>query len=80
MEDRRLTPKAVLPGELNDADERDAVLREVADIEDKLFAPTEPPPGSWAATARLMASSGVDDGFDWDVWKDEMKERDHFGD
>ena len=39
-------------------------------------APIEPPPGSWAATARMMAS-GDDSGFDWDLWKDEMKMRDH---
>lgn len=35
----------------------------------------EPPPGSWAAVARMMAE-GDDSGFDWDAWKDEMKERD----
>jgi hypothetical protein len=35
----------------------------------------EPPPGSWAAVARIMAQ-GDDSGFDWDAWKDEMKERD----
>lgn len=34
-----------------------------------------PPPGSWAAVARMMAA-GDDSGFDWDAWKDEMKERD----
>ena len=33
-----------------------------------------PPPGSWAATARMMAQ-GDDSGFDWDAWKDEMKDR-----
>jgi hypothetical protein len=37
--------------------------------------PKGPPPGSWAATARMMAQ-GDDSGFDWDRWKDEMKERD----
>lgn len=37
--------------------------------------PTEPPPGSWAAVARMMAQDD-DSGFDWDAWKDEMKERD----
>jgi len=37
--------------------------------------PNEPPLGSWAATARMMASCGDGDGFDWDQWKDEMKER-----
>ena len=36
--------------------------------------PSKPPPGSWAATARMMAQ-GDDSGFDWDRWKDEMKER-----
>jgi hypothetical protein len=35
----------------------------------------EPPAGSWAAVARMMAQ-GDDSGFDWDQWKDEMKERD----
>ena len=37
--------------------------------------PNEPALGSWAATARMMASCGNDDGFDWDQWKDEMKDR-----
>lgn len=32
-----------------------------------------PPPGSWAATARMMAA-GDDSGYDWDAWKDQMKE------
>jgi hypothetical protein len=35
----------------------------------------EPPMGTWAATARLMAAND-DSGFDWDAWKDQMKERD----
>ena len=34
-----------------------------------------PQPGTWAYTARAMASMD-DSGFDWDAWKDEMKERD----
>ena len=34
---------------------------------------TLPPPGSWADVARLMAMDD-DSGFDWDAWKDEMKE------
>lgn len=34
----------------------------------------EPPPGTWAATARMMAGLGLDPDFDWDAWKDEMKE------
>ena len=34
----------------------------------------EPQTGTWAATARIMAQ-GDDSGFDWDAWKDEMKER-----
>jgi hypothetical protein len=38
--------------------------------------PNAPAPGTYAFTARLMASCGPDDGFDWDAWKDEMKERD----
>lgn len=32
-----------------------------------------PPPGSWADVARIMAE-GDDSGFDWDAWKDQMKE------
>jgi len=35
----------------------------------------EPPVGSWASVARMMAAND-DSGFDWDAWKDEMKERD----
>lgn len=35
-----------------------------------------PPPGSWAETARMMAQAFPDDDFDWDRWKDEMKEGD----
>jgi len=32
----------------------------------------EPPPGSYAATARAMAE--IMPGFDWDAWKDQMKD------
>lgn len=35
--------------------------------------PSLPPAGSWADVARMMAA-GDDSGFDWDAWKDEMKE------
>jgi len=42
---------------------------------DRPSGPVGPPPGSWAATARIMAQ-GDDSGFDWDRWKDEMKEKD----
>lgn len=35
--------------------------------------PREPPPGTWASIARVMAD-GDDSGFDWDRWKDEMKD------
>jgi hypothetical protein len=34
---------------------------------------TEPPVGTYAYTARQMAQMFPD--FDWDAWKDEMKER-----
>ena len=37
--------------------------------------PPGPQPGTWAFTARMMAA-GDNSGFDWDAWKDEMKERD----
>jgi hypothetical protein len=33
-----------------------------------------PTPDSYAATARMMAGLGGNDGFDWDQWKDEMKD------
>jgi len=34
-----------------------------------------PQPGTWAYTAQVMAlTSDPDDGFDWDAWKDQMKE------
>lgn len=39
--------------------------------------PLEPPPGSWAAVARMMAQSEDPDdpsGIDWDEWKDQMKD------
>lgn len=36
--------------------------------------PTQPPPGSWAESARMMARLFPDSDTDWDVWKDEMKE------
>lgn len=38
--------------------------------------PNDPPPGSWADIARMMASFGGDD-VDWDAWKDQMKEQDY---
>ena len=38
----------------------------------------QPPPGSWADIARMMAQDD-DSGFDWDAWKDEMKETDGQG-
>ena len=37
-----------------------------------------PLPGTWAYTARAMAEVFPD--FDWDAWKDEMKDRELFGD
>jgi hypothetical protein len=36
--------------------------------------PIQPEPGTWASIARIM-SQGDDSGFDWDAWKDEMKDR-----
>lgn len=33
-----------------------------------------PPAGSWAEVAQMMAASDPDSGFDWDAWKDEMKD------
>ena len=40
------------------------------------FDHTEPPAGSWAATARMMAGPNPsrEEGEFWDRWKDEMKE------
>jgi hypothetical protein len=31
--------------------------------------PRDPPAGSWAAVARMMAADD-DSGFDWDAWKE----------
>lgn len=42
----------------------------------ELLPSSGPPVGSWAETARLMASFGSDPDMDWDAWKDEMKEGD----
>jgi len=39
----------------------------------ELDARVEPPMGSWAQVARMMAA-GDTSGFDWDAWKDEQKE------
>ena len=40
---------------------------------DILMGCNQPPAGSWADVARMMASDD-DSGFDWDAWKDQMKE------
>lgn len=40
---------------------------------DYLNDPLLPPPGSWASVARFMAAED-DSGFDWDDWKDRMKD------
>lgn len=47
-----------------DPEERERIEREAR----------QPQPGTWAATAALMAE-GDDSGFDWDAWKDEMKDQ-----
>jgi hypothetical protein len=41
-------------------------------IEMQACIPREPPAGSWASIARVMSRECPD--FDWDAWKDEMKE------
>ena len=52
----------------------------VFDLEDEFngskFSRNEPPIGSWAATARIMAGPNPteEDGEFWDRWKEEMKE------
>ena len=56
---------------------------EASRVEDTVRAPSlaeqgitdGPQPGTWAWTARAMAE-GDTSGFDWDAWKDEMKDRD----
>lgn len=56
----------------------DKAKREAPAPEGSCITPGErvgPEPGTWAHTARIMAA-GDDSGFDWDAWKDEMKERD----
>ena len=55
--------------EITEDDEVDMGF-EKALAEDRIL----PPVGSWAETARMMATFGDDDGMDWDAWKDEMKE------
>lgn len=58
-----------------------AQLAEVANVKAQRELPfertsrREPPPGSWAATARFLAESGIMTGDEADAWKDEMKER-----
>lgn len=49
------------------------------EAEASAISPSEPPVGSWASVARMMASLGGDDDIDWDAWKDEMKETDGEG-
>ena len=44
-------------------------LAEVADA----ITPAAPPVGTWASVARMMAA-GDDSDFDWDAWKDQMKD------
>lgn len=53
-----------------------AILDPVDDVpdDDARFSTVEPEPGTYAYTARLLASIMPDE--DWDAWKDEMKERD----
>lgn len=36
----------------------------------------EPPPGSWAEVARMMAADDTSGEIDWDSWKDMQKEAD----
>lgn len=40
----------------------------------ELILPRGPEPGTWAATARMMAA-GDTSGFNWDAWKEQMKNR-----
>ena len=39
-----------------------------------------PLPGTYAYTARLLVECGLMDGDEADAWKDEMKDRELFGD
>lgn len=49
--------------------------RETENTAEKPAEVEGPMPGTWAYTARMMAlTSDPDDDFDWDAWKDEMKE------
>jgi len=65
-------PAVAEPVELNPEAELEAQDLEVTATEPETL---EPPAGSWAATARMMAQ-GDDSDFDWDAWKDEMKDKD----
>lgn len=56
-----------------DAREEEAFAAEIARTnQERSPARPEPPPGSYAETARAMAELFPD--FDWDAWKDEMKD------
>ncbi len=59
----------------NDPIYRGAFSQECAICGDVRTDPEGPAPGSWADIACMMAADD-DSGFDWDAWKDEMKERD----
>ena len=56
------------------AEELDEARETLAEEEAYHELNREPPPGSWAETARMMASMFPDE--DWDAWKDEMKDAD----
>lgn len=50
-----------------------AALKKAESAPKPAHSTVQPPPGSWAETARMMASFAPE--FDWDAWKDEMKEQ-----
>ena len=61
---------------LESNDEEDTEIAPV-DLEEEVVVeePRRPEPGTWAGVALDMAMiSDDDDDFDWDAWKDEMKE------
>lgn len=70
-----LTPEAASKiAQINaEEDAREHKKESFAGADDSI--PREPPIGTWASVARMMAQ-GDDSGFDWDAWKDQMKEQD----
>lgn len=62
--------KTISKEEINHQEDRREAYK--AALADHNVLPSDPPIGTWAATARIMAE--LDPTYDWDSWKEEMKE------